>query len=158
MSVSRSTSSMAGSVRSSRSRVRGEMEVKYRWKKMVCSIAAERQLRSHRDLGEWEADSGGRGTVHSQSTGVGGKTYPSRHPSHRSGPQRSPGCTRGVGVAPCWHVRARKRSRGCKKTPLRAARRLCSSASQQARVGSGSITATGHEIGPMCVLFLGWVG
>lgn len=30
---------MAGRVRSSRSRVRGEMEVKYRWKKMVCRIA-----------------------------------------------------------------------------------------------------------------------
>jgi hypothetical protein len=39
ISVSRSTSSMAGSVRSSRSLVSGDIEVKYLWKKMVCRMA-----------------------------------------------------------------------------------------------------------------------
>jgi hypothetical protein len=42
MSVSRSTSSMAGRVRSSRSRVRGDIEVKYRWKNIVCRIAVKK--------------------------------------------------------------------------------------------------------------------
>ena len=47
MSVSRSTSSMAGRVRSRRSRVKGEMEVKYRWKNIVCSIAGARSTMVH---------------------------------------------------------------------------------------------------------------
>ena len=51
---------MAGRVRSSRSRVRGEMEVKYRWKKMVCRMAEwSGQVRSGQvRSGQGRADGG----------------------------------------------------------------------------------------------------
>lgn len=42
ISVSRSTSSIAGSVRSRRSRVSGDMDMKYRWKNIVWRIAIAR--------------------------------------------------------------------------------------------------------------------
>ena len=53
---------MAGRVRSSRSLVRGDIEVKYRWKKMVCKMA-DATVRSGRARG-----------------GMGGFTHLSRRP------------------------------------------------------------------------------
>jgi hypothetical protein len=83
---------------------------------------------------EGSRDSGGSsGVSAAQSVGssVLQATYPSRRPSRMPGRQRFPDCILAVVVAPCWHLRARNRQCGCRKTPLRAARRLGSSVSQQ---------------------------
>jgi hypothetical protein len=79
------------------------MEVKYRWKNMVCSIARVKVSYGLTETSgrEGEMRSGGEAKELKDKVQSRKQTHPSQHPSHTPGPRRCQCCTRGVVVAPC---------------------------------------------------------